>query len=158
MFNIQKTNKMKTKVLFLSLLFFLSFSANLKAQNSIPVCDNAETYYELNEALADIENVIKLDIAMQKLRSIPASIGKLKNLVCLDLSFNRISTLPVEFANLKNLKYLNLAGTRYMPNLPEVLKQLPNLEVLDLRDHPEWTASKNQAAVKALPNVKVLID
>ncbi|MFH1322183.1 MAG: leucine-rich repeat domain-containing protein [Bacteroidota bacterium] len=121
-------------------------------------CEDAETYYDLGEALKEPEKVIKLDIAMQKLTQISPDIGKLYNLECLDLSFNRIPDLPPEFANLKKLKYINLTGTRYMPKLPGILKELPNLEVVDLRDHPEWSPAQFEDAKKMLPDVKIITE
>lgn len=121
-------------------------------------CDDAETYYELDEALKEPEKVIKLDIAMQKLTRISSEISKLVNLECLDLSFNRISGLPDEFTELKKLRYLNLMGTRYLSGLPKILSELPNLEVVDIRNHPEWSASKFEEAKKMLPDVKIIVE
>ena len=122
------------------------------------LCDDAKTYYKLDEALKEPEKVIKLDIAMQKLTRISSEISKLVNLECLDLSFNRISDLPGEFAELKKLRYLNLMGTRYLPGLPKILTELPNLEVVDIRDHPEWSAAKFEEAKKMLPDVKIITE
>lgn len=121
-------------------------------------CDDAETYYELDEALKEPEKVVKLDIAMQKLTHISSDIGKLVNLECLDLSFNRISGLPDEFAELKKLRYLNIMGTRYLPGLPKILTKLPNLEIVDIRDHPEWSAARFEEAKKILPDVKIITE
>ena len=125
---------------------------------STDLCEDAETYYGLDEALKEPEKVIKLDIAMQKLTLLSPDISKLVNLECLDLSFNRISDLPAEFAELKKLRYLNLAGTRYLPRLPKILTELPNLEIVDLRDHPEWKAAQFEEAKKMLQNVKVIVE
>lgn len=119
-----------------------------------------ETYYSLEEALKDPEKVTVLDIAMQdpKLTSLPVEIALLVNLECLDLSFNQISKLPDELKSLQKLKVLNLAGNRYMANFPDVLKELPLLETVDLTEKPEWNKAKCDAAKAALPNVNVLTD
>lgn len=115
------------------------------------------TYYELSNALKEPEKVKKLDISMQKLKSVSADIAQLTSLECLDLSFNTFSTLPNEMKELKNLKYLNLAGTRYLADLPEVVYHLDSLEILDIQDHPEWKQEVFDAIIKKLPNVKVIV-
>ena len=43
-----------------------------------------------------------------------------------------------------------------MAKVPAVLKQLPNLKILDLRDHPEWNKTVFEDAKKMLPNVQVI--
>ena len=142
------------KNLFLiSTLLLITYSAY-----SQDPCAGEMTYYSIEEGMAHPEEVKNLDIALNKLTVISPDIGKLENLKCLDLSFNRISTLPEEFANLKKLEFLNMTGTRYMSKLPEVLKELPSLKVLDLTDHPEWSAAKKADAVNFLPNVKVIVN
>ena len=119
-------------------------------------CDDADTYYSMEEALKEPEKVVKLDIAMLKLTSIDPSIAKLVNLECLDLSFNRFSTLPPEMAYLKKLRVLNLTGTRFLAKVPAVVAEIPNLEELDIRDHPEWKGTQFEDAKRLLPNVKVI--
>jgi len=121
-------------------------------------CEGEATYYSLEEALAEPEKVIKLDIAMLKLTSISPDIAKLVNLECLDLSFNKISTLPPEFAELKKLRVLNLMGTRFMAKVPDIVAKLPSLEELDIRDHPEWKGTQFDDAIRMLPNVKVITE
>lgn len=140
-------------VFVLSVLLFFSFT----------VQDNPCGYYEydsMEDALKEPPKVTSLDLGMRhpKLTTLPTAIGQLTNLECLDASYNRIGSLPPEVKNLKKLKYLNLAGNRYLTKLPEVLKELPNLETVDLTGIPEWSAATCEAARKALPNVKVLTD
>lgn len=118
---------------------------------------DGQTYYSIDEALADVAGAKKLDIAMNKLSSIDAKIGGLVNLECLDLSFNTFSTLPSELKNLQKLSYLNLSGTRYMAKVPDVVFELKALKVLDLSDHPEWKQDYKASVVKLLPNVKVIL-
>jgi Leucine-rich repeat (LRR) protein len=136
-------------------ILFLSYTLSF-AQEFSEVCTSAETVYSVSDAMKQKEKVQKLDLSMQKMTSLPLEVTQLKNLQCLDLSFNRFGTLPAEFANLKNLTYLNLTGTRYMSKVPAVLKQLPNLKILDLRDHPEWSKGVFEEAKKMLPNVQVI--
>ncbi|MDB5272754.1 MAG: hypothetical protein JWO58_1121 [Chitinophagaceae bacterium] len=148
---MKKTNKL----LFASFILMLSFS-NTFAQEFSDVCTSAEPVYSLSEALQQKDKVEKLDLSMQKLTALPIEVTELKNLQCLDLSFNRFTTLPADFAKLQHLTYLNLAGTRYLAKVPAVLKQLPNLKILDLRDHPEWGKAVWEEVKRMFPNVKVI--
>jgi len=141
--------------LFACFILMLPYS-NLFAQEFSDVCTSADPVSSLSEALQQKDKVQKLDLSMQKLTVLPLEVTELKNLQCLDLSFNRFTTLPADFAKLKNLTYLNLAGTRYLAKIPAVLKQLPNLKTLDLRDHPEWGKAVWEEARKMFPNVHLI--
>ena len=114
------------------------------------------TYYSVEEALKDAENVKVLDISMGKLKAVPAGVEQLVNLECLDLSFNNITTLPEGLKELKHLKYLNIAGTRFLASVPNVVYELPALKILDIQDHPEWKKENFDAATSKLPNVRVI--
>jgi Leucine-rich repeat (LRR) protein len=142
---------------FIGMLFLSLFGNKLTmAQDFTAVCSDAEVFYDFQEALSAKDKVKKLDLSMQKIKVLSPSIAQFKNLECLDLSFNTFPTLPAEFSQLKQLTYLNLAGTRYMGKLPAVVKELPNLKVLDLRDHPEWSTATFEEAKKLLPHVKII--
>ena len=148
------------KLLFYSFTF-LNLGNNAIAQENqkdTTRCETELSYYSIEEAIAEKKDVVKLDIAMNKLTSIDPKIGELTNLECLDLSFNRISTLPGEMAKLKKLRVLDLKGTRYLVSLPKIIQDIPNLQLLDLRGHPEWGKEQFDEAVKMLPNTIVLID
>jgi Leucine-rich repeat (LRR) protein len=144
-----------TTFVFAFFVLLLSYS-NSFAQEFADVCTAAETVSSLSEALLQKETIQKLDLSMQKMTILPLEVTQLKNLQCLDLSFNKFSTLPAELVNLKNLTYLNLAGTRFLAKVPAVLKELPHLKILDLRDHPEWNKKIIEDAKKMLPNVQLI--
>ena len=149
------------QALLLALFIFaglLSTSIQSIAQHppSDSICDSYKTYYSIEEAMKEPLNVQKLDLSMQKLTVVPPEITQFENLVCLDLSFNRISTLPASFSSLKKLECLNLMGTRYMSKLPIVVSNIPNLKILDISDHPEWSAATYAEASKLLPNVTIV--
>tara|TARA_B100001758_G_C18214059_1_gene506672 strand:- start:394 stop:840 length:447 start_codon:yes stop_codon:yes gene_type:complete len=140
------------------LILLALFTINTGFVDMISDCvSEGETFYSLSEALKNPEEVKKLDISMNKLKIIPGDIGKLTNLECLDLSFNTFSTLPKELVLLKKLKYLNIAGTRYMPKIPDVVFKIKSLEILDIQDHPEWNKAIFDDAVAKLPKVKVIL-
>lgn len=139
-----------------SLFAIILFNSSLFAQDFTEVCTDAEVFYKLSEAIAVKDKVQKADFSMQKIKVLSPTIKDLQNLECLDLSFNTFSTLPAEFAQLKKLSYLNLTGTRYLAKVPVVLKDLPNLKILDLRDHPEWSKAIVEEAKKLLPHVKII--
>lgn len=150
---------MKKAVLLVTMILagILSTSVQSMAQVSYDsLCTSYKTYYSLEEALKEPLKVQRLDLSMQKLTVIPEDLMKLENLVCLDLAFNRISTLPASFATLTKLENLNLMGTRYMAKLPAVVGKLPSLKVLELGDHPEWSAATYAEAAKVAPNVTIL--
>ncbi|WP_028978978.1 leucine-rich repeat domain-containing protein [Sporocytophaga myxococcoides] len=141
--------------------FFIILGLSLLSVTSKPLfpdyCPDAKKYTSLQDALAEPEKVVKLDISMLKLTAIPPEIGKLTNLECLDVSFNRITTLPAEMANLKKLRYIDLTGTNYMAKLPPVLAQLPNLQAVNISDHAYWKPAQFEEAKKFLPNVKMIL-
>jgi Leucine-rich repeat (LRR) protein len=135
---------------------FISFGMSVYGQNYDSLCSNYKTYYSLEEALKEPLKVYKLDLSLLKLTSISPDIAKLENLVCLDLGFNRFATLPPEFSKLRHLEYLNLIGTRYMAKLPTVLASISSLKVVDLREHPEWTAAKYAEAQQIIPKATII--
>ena len=150
---------MKKVLLITTLVVAGLFSASAQSTAQVSydsLCQPYKTYYSIADALKDPLNVQKLDLSMLKLTAVPEEISQFENLVCLDLSFNRISTIPASLTKLPKLECLNLMGTRYMSKLPTILTQMPALKVLDIRDHPEWSAATFDEAVKMLPNVTVI--
>ena len=86
-------------------------------------------YTDLDQALANPEDVTELDLSKQNLESLPTEIGKMKNLVSLNLSGNKLIVLPDEIRQLSNLKSLSLTANPEI-NLDQVSAQissLPNL-------------------------------
>ena len=55
------------------------------------------------------------------------------------------------------LRYLNIAGTRFMPKVPDVVFKIKSLEILDIQDHPEWNKAVFDDVVAKLPKVKVIL-
>lgn len=91
-------------------------------------------YTDLNEALKNPEDVIRLNLRKQKLKGFPPQILKLKNLQYLDLSRNKIVELPDSIVTLKNLQYLIVSRTG-LARLPVNIGQLKNLKHLNVNQN-----------------------
>lgn len=144
------------KQLLIFCLLTISICANAQDVNAI-CCKDAgftDKVRSLDAALADIQNTVVLDLAMQspKITAVPANISKLVNLQCLDLSFNRVSTLPASFVNLEKLECIDLSGNHYLQKLPTFLNDMPNLKVIKLEDL-NWSADRQQKTQEQFPNI-----
>lgn len=142
---------MKRTLLVLALFFGVIVGA--KAQlypDSLPTdrplnateLNQKKWYYDLEEALAEPDQVYKLSLAGQKLKSLPPEISTLTHLQMLDLGDNKLKTLPVEISELKHLQFLSLYNNR-LRYLPEEIRKLDRIEVLFLSrnkliDVPVW--------------------
>lgn len=151
-----KSYKILLTNLLLTGILLMGSAVTVSAQINDSICQAQKVYYSIAEALKEPEKVRYLDLSMNKLVTFPMEIVQFKNLECLDLSFNRIPTLPPELTQLTKLRYINLMGTRYMAKVPPVLGKLPSLEVVDLSDHPEWSAATYAEAKLLLPKVKII--
>ena len=88
------------------------------------------TYRSLDEALANPDRVIRLDLAGAGLSALPAGIGALRNLETLDLSGNKLVKLPAEMQNLRRLQLLVLALGFLSPETREDLRRwLPGVTI-----------------------------
>jgi Leucine-rich repeat (LRR) protein len=67
-----------------------------------------------------------------KIKGLPAEIGKLSNLKKLTLKDNVIEALPAEIGNLGQLRYLDVRGN-LLAELPASITKLSNLSALDLK-------------------------
>ncbi|WP_427158347.1 COR domain-containing protein [Aliinostoc sp. HNIBRCY26] len=82
-------------------------------------------------AKAAKDNVTKLNLSYEGLKTLPSEIGQLTNLRSLNLQSNQLNSLPPEFGQLVNLRSLNLYGNR-LSSLPSEFGQLVNLQSLSL--------------------------
>lgn len=112
-----------------SLNLSLSFSSAFEPGPVLPPLElnRQKTYYSLSEALQSPEQVYKLSLSDNQLKTLPADIGRLRNLQVLNLSQNKLRTLPPEIAQLSNLQVLILNRNR-LTTLPDTLKVLGNME------------------------------
>ena len=145
------------------MIYVLAFALLLLSpsqQEETHKCQKRSTFYSLEEALENPDQVFVLDLAMQdpKLTAIPEEVLQFENLECLDVSFNRVGSLPNGLKDLKHLKHVNLAGNRYLAKFPDVLLSIEKLEVVDFTAIPEWSEEKCAHAKAQLPNVDVRTD
>ncbi len=97
---------------------------------------------KLPTELADLKDLVSLDLSDNGLKTLPGWFPQLTNLQTLDLSDNRLKTLPGWFPQLTNLQTLDFSGNE-LETLPDGFGQLTNLQTLDLRDIrlktlPDW--------------------
>lgn len=82
------------------------------------------------------ENVTKMDFSGGNSGSqgfpLPKSIGRLKNLEGLHID-GLISELPSEICECKKLRYLSLPNNKNLKSIPECLKDLPNLKLVNFK-------------------------
>ncbi|KAL6493498.1 hypothetical protein OROGR_032277 [Orobanche gracilis] len=91
----------------------------------------------------ELKNLKRLSINLNKIRSLPSSIGEMKSLRLLDVHFNELHGLPESIGKLNDLEILNLSSNfSDLTELPDTISDLTNLKELDL--------SNNQ--IHALPN------
>ena len=76
--------------------------------------------------------VKSLTLKMLGMTELSPEIRNLTNLEVLNLSNNKIKVLPKEIGELENLKELYLISNHLLEKFPNVIKQLPNLEVLNI--------------------------
>ena len=89
---------------------------------------------EFFESLPD--NITKMDFSGGNSGSegfpLPKAIGRLQNLEGLHID-GLISDLPSEICNCKKLRYLSLPNNKNLKSIPECLKDLPNLKLVNFK-------------------------
>ncbi|KAK4478069.1 hypothetical protein RD792_017334 [Penstemon davidsonii] len=84
----------------------------------------------------ELVNLKRLSIHLNKIRSLPTSIGDMKSLTLLHVHFNELHGLPPSIGKLTNLEILNLSSNfSDMTELPETISDLTNLKELDLSNN-----------------------
>lgn len=87
------------------------------------------TYYNLNKALRNKENVYKLNLAQKNLKKFPVEIFELKKLRHLILDSNQITTIPKAINLLKKLEVFSIARNN-IQYIPPLIGELENLSYL----------------------------
>ncbi|KAL2515628.1 Plant intracellular Ras-group-related LRR protein 1 [Forsythia ovata] len=96
---------------------------------------NKLTYLPTNIGY-ELVNLQRLSIHLNKLRSLPTSIGEMKSLRLLDVHFNELRGLPLSIGRLTNLEIINLSSNfSDLIELPDTITDLTNLKELDLSNN-----------------------
>lgn len=96
---------------------------------------NKLTYLPTNIGF-ELVNLKKLSVSLNKIRSLPTSIGEMKSLQILDLRFNELGGIPHTIGKLTNLEILNLSSNfSDLTELPETISDLSSLNELDLSNN-----------------------
>lgn len=114
-------------------LVFLTSVSRAQLLDSLSLAA-APTYTNLQEALKEPANVVKLVLRKQHLKAFPAEILQLTKLQYLDISKNSISELPDSIAVLTDLQYFACSKTG-LKTLPKEIGQLKNLVYLNLNQN-----------------------
>lgn len=96
--------------------------------------DTARMYTRLDQALANPDAVLRLDLSRQKLQAFPMEIFQLSQLQELRLNKCRLSELPDEFFLLPDLQILQCQHNE-LDTIPSSIFQLSSLKVLDFADN-----------------------
>jgi len=91
-----------------------------------------KTYTSLNEAIANKENVYKLNLRNQKLDTFPLAICTMHNLQVLYLDSNNIGSIPQEIGYLKNLQTFSISNN-HIKRLTSKIVYLENLCYFNLK-------------------------
>jgi hypothetical protein len=85
----------------------------------------------LPDSIGDLGHLEEIDIYGTNLNALPESLGRLENLRTLYLECNVLTTLPKSVGNLKQLTHLSVQGNR-LKVLPQSLVELTHLRYLNL--------------------------
>jgi Leucine-rich repeat (LRR) protein len=126
---------MKNAVILTVLLLILKISAPAQTEllDSLTLATYQE-YTDLDEALKDPDQVIKLTLRKKKYKEFPKQLYKFKNLQYLDLSKNDIKELPDSLIIFKNLQYF-IATKNGLESLPNNIGKLSNLKFLNVNQN-----------------------
>ena len=103
----------------------------------------------LPESIGNLKSLQKLDLDWNELTTLPESIWNLKSLEILILSKNKLRTLPELIGNLSSLEKLNLEDNQ-LTTLPESIGNLTSLQILDLRSNKLTTLPESIGDLKSL--------
>ncbi|MCI0709495.1 MAG: leucine-rich repeat domain-containing protein [Chloroflexi bacterium] len=90
---------------------------------------NGNHLTELPPQIGNLKSLYRLHLAGNQLQELPPEIGNLNHLLFLDLGNNRLRTLPPQIGNMTRLQLLNL-NFNQLRQLPPELRNVSTLEQL----------------------------
>lgn len=119
---------MRTLLSLVVLLF--TCAANAQLLDAVAL-DSMRTFRSLEKALANPDQVYRLDLSGQKLKEVPEGVFLLKNLNALDLSNNRLKALPERLQEFKHMQEFR-ASRNKLTEVPKSFCRMVHLKRLDL--------------------------
>ena len=115
---------------FASLHRYLTMELLSVLQDTVVMADK-KIYRSLTEALAEPEQVYRLSLRNNRIRSLPKEISRLTNLRELDISGSLLTSLPEEIGELRELRVITGNASR-LTSLPAALGRLPKLRMINV--------------------------
>lgn len=122
---------------YITILFFMLLGAAGFSQNHLldsVTLANYQEYTDLQAALSNPDDVIKLSLRRKKYKTFPKDIYKFRNLQYLDLSKNALKELPDSIVTLKDLQYL-IVSRNNLEALPRNIGDMKNLRHLNVNQN-----------------------
>jgi Leucine-rich repeat (LRR) protein len=104
---------------------------------------------DLQQALLSPEAITHLKLKGQDLDTVPAAIAELRNLIVLDLSKNNIRTIPGFIVALPAIKVLNLSKNK-ITQIPREIDRMDVLEELIINQNPITELPKSIVGCRSL--------
>ncbi len=124
--------------------------ANLTQLISLNLRGNRLT--KLPDSIGNLTQLESLNLGVNQLTELPESIGKLTQLESLKLSVNQLTKLPESIGNLTQIEFLDLSGNR-LNMLPESIGNLTQLKSLILTGN---RLTKLPESIGKLTNLDIL--
>jgi len=136
-------------------LLLVSFF-QVSAQTTTDSIVISKEYNNLEEALKNPNEVLRLNLSNQNFNTLPDSIwDKFKNLEYLSLKNDHLKEIPVGIGNLSKLKVLDLSNNDFKV-LPQSFSRLENLIEIYLNDEKKMDINQSLSVIKDLPNLKII--
>lgn len=123
----------KAHILFILMIMLLQGNAQQIMLDSITLATYQE-YTDLDEALKNPDNVIKLSLRKKKFKEFPRQLYAFKNLQYLDISKNSIKELPDSITTFSMLQYLACSKTG-LKALPQDIGKMKNLKFINVNQN-----------------------
>jgi Leucine-rich repeat (LRR) protein len=156
---LEQITNLKRLYLYENSLYTLEKQCGVDSSDTISKLVNLQTLElgmnklsTLPESIGNLVNLLSLSVAHNNIKILPDSIVKLVNLAQLDLRMNKLSTLPESIGNLVNLRQLSLNNNQ-LAVIPESIGNLVDLEVLHLDRNKLTTLPES---IGELVNLKTL--